>query len=174
MEKLHELSRTTVLRSCDLAHSRVLTPEKTENQTCCSQYPGNPTKQEFRRQTECACTKPETAEDDGPDADTSTSPIPRESAARKRSADASCISRAHLLQSGQSIRPAVASLPRSPVHPSLSRSSPSSNCGAVVATLNVYHFIVDAFCMAIARRPERGHLQAANDFRNTSRRMSSG
>ncbi len=30
MEKLHELSRTTVLRSRDPAHSRVLTPEKTE------------------------------------------------------------------------------------------------------------------------------------------------
>ncbi len=28
MEKLHELSQTTVLRSRDPAHSRVLTPEK--------------------------------------------------------------------------------------------------------------------------------------------------
>ena len=103
MEKLHELSRTTVLRSRDPAHSRVLTPEKTENQTCCSQYPvtGNPAKQEFRRQTECACTKPETAEDDGPGADTSTPPIPPESAARKRSADASCMPQARPLQSGQ-------------------------------------------------------------------------
>ena len=103
MEKLHELSRTTVLRSRDPAHSRVLTPEKTENQTCCSQYPvtGNPTKQEFRRQTERACTKPETAEDDGPGADTSTPPIPPESAARKRSADASCMPQARPLQSGQ-------------------------------------------------------------------------
>ena len=56
-------------------------------------------------------TTPETAADDGPDADTSTSPIPPESAARRRSADGSCISRAHLLQSGQSIRAAVS--PRS-------------------------------------------------------------
>ena len=58
-------------------------------------------KQEFRRQTECACTKPETAEDDGPDADTSTPPIPPESAARKRSADASCMPQARPLQNGQ-------------------------------------------------------------------------
>src|ERR1700730_7606506 len=77
-----------------------------------------------------AATTRETAADDGPDADTSTPPIPPESAARKRSADASCISRAHPLQSGQSIRPAVASPPRSPVHLPPPRYCRLSNCGA--------------------------------------------
>src|ERR1700687_6525005 len=91
-----------------------------------------PTKQECRRQTECTCTKPETAEDDGPDADTSTPPIPPESAARKRSADASCKPQARPLQSGQSIRAAVASPPRSLVHPLLVRSCRASNFDAFV------------------------------------------
>src|SRR5207253_6352973 len=39
---------------------------------------GFATTQEFRPRTECTCTKPETAADDGPDADTSTPPIPPE------------------------------------------------------------------------------------------------
>src|SRR5258708_4197804 len=135
MEKLHELSRTTVLRRRDPAHSRVLTPEKTANQTCCSstQVTRNPTKQEFRRQAECACTKPETAADDGPNVDTSTPPIPPESAGRKRSADVSCMPQAHLLQSDQRIRAAVASPPRSPVHRSPPSSCPFPHCGASVS-----------------------------------------
>src|ERR1035438_595230 len=54
-----------------------------------------PTTQEFRPQTECTCAKPETGADDGPDADTSTPPIPREPAARKRSVDASCMPQGH-------------------------------------------------------------------------------
>src|SRR5882762_9662227 len=91
------------------------------------------TTQELRPQTECTCTKPETAADDGPDVDTSTPPIPPESVARKRSADVSCMPQAHLLQRGQRIRAAVASPPRSPVHRSPSSSCPSPQCGASVS-----------------------------------------
>jgi hypothetical protein len=78
-------------------------------------------------------TKPETAADDDPGADTSTPPIPQESAARKRSADASCIPQARRLQIGLSIRAAVASPPQNHVHPSPGSSSRSSNCGASVS-----------------------------------------
>jgi len=46
--------------------------------------------------------------DDGRGADTSTQPILPESAGRKRSAGASCISRTRPMQSGQSIHAAVA------------------------------------------------------------------
>jgi len=44
--------------------------------------------QQFSPQQESAGIKPETAGDDGPDADTSTPPILPESTARKSSADA--------------------------------------------------------------------------------------
>src|SRR6266849_199680 len=74
-----------------------------------------------------ACTRPQTAENDGPDAGTSRPPIPPESATRKRSADASCILRARLLQSGLSIPAAVASPPRNPVHHSANRGKQSVN-----------------------------------------------
>ena len=47
MEELHELSRTTVLRRLDPAHSRVLTAEKREIRHVVSstQVTGNPTYQ---------------------------------------------------------------------------------------------------------------------------------
>jgi hypothetical protein len=64
-------------------------------------FSGNATTQEFRPRAKCTCTKPETVADDGPDADTSTPPIRPESAARKRSADASCMPQGPPLQSGQ-------------------------------------------------------------------------
>ncbi len=69
--------------------------------------------------------------DDGRGADTSTQPIPLELAGQKRSAGASCISRAHPMQSGQSIHAAVAAPPRSPVRPSPARSSLSLSFGAL-------------------------------------------
>jgi hypothetical protein len=57
--------------------------------------------QQFSPQQESAGIKPETAGDDGPDADTSTPPILPESTARKRSGDALCMLPAHPLQSGR-------------------------------------------------------------------------
>src|SRR5580704_10873076 len=78
---------------------------------------------------------PETAAGDDPGADTSTPPIPQESADRKRSGGASYILQAHPLRSGQSIRAAVASLSENPVHPSPGNSSLSSSCGASASHL---------------------------------------
>src|SRR6202171_875472 len=86
-----------------------------------------------RRELNSRRAKPQTAADDGPDADTSTPPIPPESAARKRSADASRIPQARPLQNGLSIRAAVASPPRNPVHPPPGSSSRLSHCGASVS-----------------------------------------
>jgi hypothetical protein len=50
MEKLHELSRTTMLRRRDPAHSRVLTAEKRQIRHVVSrtQVTGNPTYRELR------------------------------------------------------------------------------------------------------------------------------
>jgi hypothetical protein len=77
-------------------------------------------------------TKRRTAADDDPNADSSTLPIPSESVDRKRSADASCISQGRPRQSDPVIRTAVASPPRSPVHPPPHSSGRSSHCGATV------------------------------------------
>ncbi len=57
--------------------------------------------------------KRQIAADDGPDVGTSTTPIPLESAVRKRSVDASCIPQDRQPQSGQSIRADVVSPTRS-------------------------------------------------------------